>query len=85
MRVPQQLEQGLSLTLLTACLWILFQLGCLVWPQWKKSHLVIQRLEVLGWGGYPRGASILSEEKRVGGGTMERGDPEAGGINQDLM
>jgi hypothetical protein len=40
-----------------------FKLGCIFWPQWKRKHLALQRLEVLG-AGYTQGEATHSEEKR---------------------
>ena len=41
---------------------------CLVWPQWDRMHLVLQRLAVGQPGGYPVVAHLLM---RRGGGMGE--------------
>ena len=62
-----------------ACTWdMLFYLGCLVWPQWERKCLALQRLEVPGWGEIPRGASPTPRRRggELGKGLCEEGDWE---------
>jgi hypothetical protein len=51
----------------------------LVCPQWERIYLVLQRLNVSGWGDN-QGASTLSEEKRRGDGGRDfrSGEKEGG-------
>jgi hypothetical protein len=42
-----------------------FQLGYLVWLQWERMCLTLQRLDESGWGVIPRGhLHLLREEER---------------------
>jgi hypothetical protein len=60
MHIPQQLEQGLSLSLLSASL----RISCpyvdsLAWPQWQRMSLVLQGVDMrvcalACWGGAAR-------------------------------
>jgi len=43
-----------------------FQLGCLVWPQWKRNSLALQGLKVPV--GYQEGASTHLEKRVRDGG-----------------
>jgi hypothetical protein len=45
-------------------------LGYLVWPQWGRLSLALQKQEVPGWR-YTQGDSTLSEEKGMGVGVGE--------------
>lgn len=45
--------------------------GLLVWP-WKRKHLVLQRLEVPGWGGYPEEKGRMDGGMIVGESDQER-------------
>jgi hypothetical protein len=47
-----------------------FWLGCHVWPQWDRKHLVSKRLEVSGWGRYPGEGTTCSEKRGGGGGRI---------------
>ena len=76
MQIPQQLEQGLSLNLLSACLWILFpKMVPLAWSQWEKMCLALQGLDLQWrgssmWGYHPEKNSPFTEEK----GRVEWGE-----------
>jgi hypothetical protein len=72
-----------------ACHWISFpKLGCLVWSQWERTHLVLLELDVpelvgtQGGGGFP-----FSEEKRrkwrEGFVRVELGEDD-GGYNENV-
>jgi hypothetical protein len=46
------------------CMWdIFFWLDCLVWPQWERKNLDLQRLDVPGVGGYV-GWSSAAQRRR---------------------
>jgi hypothetical protein len=65
------LDWGLSPKLLLV--WNMFPyLGYLIWPQWERMCLALQRLDVPKWGLYGEGGSTLLEEKGrvMGGGTV---------------
>jgi hypothetical protein len=49
-----------------------FWLSFLVWPQWERKHLALQRLEVPGQG-IPRGVSTCSEKGRWKGWKKDCG------------
>jgi len=38
-------------------------MDCLIWPQWERMCIALQRLDVLGKG-IPRGTPTLSEKGR---------------------
>jgi hypothetical protein len=75
----KQLEQGLSLKQLPVCGIHSPDFDYLVWPQWEKNRVALQRLDVTGLGD-TQGRSLLSQRRR-GGGWGERlweGDWEKG-------
>jgi hypothetical protein len=45
--------------------------GCLVWPQWERMHLVLLKLDVLGWVG-THGVPFSEGEKLGNGGQDVR-------------
>ena len=71
----KQLERGLSQKVLPVC-----GLPCLVWPQWERKHLALQRLEVPGFGGYPGGGPPTQRKRGggMGGRIVQGGDLEGG-------
>jgi hypothetical protein len=69
---PKQLEQRLPQKLLPVCGYVLLA-GLPAWPQWERMYIVLQRLEVPGFGGYLYGPQLLRGEGngRMGGGLWE--------------
>ena len=55
--------------------------ACLVWPQWEKMCLTLQRLDVPGQEGNGEGGSTLSEEKGRDEGLCERWGEQQLGCN----
>jgi hypothetical protein len=54
-----------------ACLWDMFlQLDCIVLPQWKCTHLAMQRIDVPECGDTGRGHPLTKEGKEVWGRTV---------------
>jgi hypothetical protein len=67
MWIPQQLEQRLSIKMLTVH--GSHSTNCLVRPQWETMSLDLQRLDIPGWRNEEVGSTI-SEEKEMGVGTV---------------
>jgi hypothetical protein len=51
--------------------------GCLVWPQWERVCLILQRLDASGLGDTP-GGSAFSEEKGLMGEELSEGGLRGG-------
>jgi hypothetical protein len=45
-----------------------FYVDCLIWPQWERMCLALQRLDVPGWGIYPGPLTCSEEKGREDGG-----------------
>jgi hypothetical protein len=58
--------------------------GCLVWPQWERMNLILQRLDEPGWG--DMGGGALSKLKGRGDAAKNsiRGGLERGGCDNIL-
>lgn len=62
--------------------YVMFYLGCLVWPQWEEKHIVLERLKVSGlW--IPRRLNAVQSRKGVlKGGDSECNDQEGYKVNK---
>ena len=51
--------------------------GCLVWPQWKRTSLILRRLNAPGCGDTGEGHALSEAKGRGGGGrNSEKGESE---------
>ena len=57
----------------------MWEMGCLVWPQWERKHLASQRLEVPGWGDTQ--GDLLRGKGEGGGGSIVGGANQEGAVS----
>jgi hypothetical protein len=81
---PEELEGGLSQKLLPVygIYIMLFEMGCLVWPQWERMSLASKRLEVSGWKDTKWGPKGSKEKGREMGGGLREGVTQRGTVSR---